>query len=90
MSRRAPEQTDKEEAPSIGGAKTHLLWIWRYWSGNERVLVVLAFLTLVSTAVAVAYPPVFRWVIDRLNEVVPMLKDPGRITMKALFEPLPL
>jgi len=31
-----------------------------------------------------------RYTIDRLNEVVPILKDPSRITMKALFEPLPL
>jgi len=31
-----------------------------------------------------------RYKIDQLNEVVPMLKDPSRITMKALFEPLPL
>lgn len=31
-----------------------------------------------------------RYTIDRLNEVVPILKDPAKITMKALFEPLPL
>jgi threonine dehydrogenase-like Zn-dependent dehydrogenase len=31
-----------------------------------------------------------RYKIDQLNEVVPTLKDPSRITMKALFVPLPL
>jgi threonine dehydrogenase-like Zn-dependent dehydrogenase len=31
-----------------------------------------------------------RYPIDQLNEVIPQLKDPSRITMKALFEPLPL
>jgi len=31
-----------------------------------------------------------RYKIDQLNEVIPTLKDPTRITMKALFEPLPL
>ena len=31
-----------------------------------------------------------RYRIDQLNEVVPTLKDPSRITMKALFVPLPL
>ena len=31
-----------------------------------------------------------RYKIDQLNEVVPTLKDPSKITMKALFEPLPL
>jgi alcohol dehydrogenase len=31
-----------------------------------------------------------RYRIDQLNEVVPILKDPSKITMKALFEPLPL
>ena len=29
-----------------------------------------------------------RYTIDQLNEIVPMLKDPSRITMKALFEPI--
>jgi len=31
-----------------------------------------------------------RYKIDQLNEIVPLLKDPTKIIMKALFEPLPL
>ena len=31
-----------------------------------------------------------RYPIDQLNEIVPLLKDPTKIIMKALFEPLPL
>lgn len=41
-------------------------WLWRYWRAHRSNLAFLAFFTIVSTAVAVAYPLVFRWVIDRL------------------------
>ena len=56
--------------PRLKGVKAHLQWLWHYWGGHHSVLIFLAFFTLVSTAVAVAYPLVFRWVIDRLNETL--------------------
>ncbi|MBD3337439.1 MAG: ATP-binding cassette domain-containing protein, partial [Candidatus Eisenbacteria bacterium] len=66
----APPAPDGEDAPSLGGVKAHMAWLWGYWRPHKRILVSLIFLTLVSTAVAVAYPLVFRWVIDRLNEIM--------------------
>ncbi len=70
MSATAKTRSEQSDAPSIGGVKKHMLWIWGYWKANTSVLGVLGLLTLVSTAVAVAYPLVFRWIIDRLNEVL--------------------
>ncbi len=54
--------------PRLKGVKAHLRWIWGYWRGHESIVIILAVLTLISTAVAVAYPLVFRWIIDRLAE----------------------
>jgi ATP-binding cassette subfamily B multidrug efflux pump len=79
MSTAADAKLDKTEAPSIGGTKAHLAWLWRYWTGNKSMLLVLALLTFVSTAVAVAYPLVFRWVIDRINEVLGKTGELGRL-----------
>ncbi len=56
--------------PRLQGVREHLRWLWGYWAGHKSILVFLAFFTLVSTAVSVAYPLVFRWVIDRLNETL--------------------
>lgn len=50
----------------VGGVRARAAWLWRYWRGHRSQLVFLAFFTVVSTAVAVAYPLVFRWIIDRL------------------------
>jgi ATP-binding cassette subfamily B protein len=61
------EQTP--EAPKLS-FREHVSWIWRYWSPHKYLLVFLAAFTLVSTAVAVAYPLVFRWVIDRVTGIL--------------------
>jgi len=79
MSAQTEAKLDKSEAPSIGGTKAHLAWLRRYWVGNESMLLILALLTFVSTGVAVAYPLVFRWVIDRLNEVLGQTGELGRL-----------
>jgi ABC-type multidrug transport system fused ATPase/permease subunit len=50
--------------------REHVDWLWRYWVPHRHVLIFLAFFTLVSTAVAVAYPLVFRSVIDRVSEML--------------------
>ncbi|MBD3336667.1 MAG: hypothetical protein GF355_14235, partial [Candidatus Eisenbacteria bacterium] len=65
-----PPSAEESDAPSLGGVRAHLSWLWGYWRPHKRILVALIFLTLVSTAVAVAYPLVFRWVIDRFNATV--------------------
>ncbi len=58
-----------EDAPKLS-FREHVQWIWRYWRPHKHILVFLALFTLISTAVAVAYPLVFRWVIDRLTEML--------------------
>ena len=54
-------------------AATHpgrIAWLWHYWKPHRRVLVFLFFFTLVSTGVAVGYPLVLRWVLDRLSHTL--------------------
>jgi ABC-type multidrug transport system fused ATPase/permease subunit len=41
-------------------------WIWRFWRPHRGFLVLLLLLTLVSSGVAIAYPLVFRVILDRL------------------------
>jgi ATP-binding cassette subfamily B protein len=61
-------QADAGTAPPAGvvGVRARAAWLWRYWRGHRSNLVFLGFFTIVSTGVAVAYPLVFRWVIDKL------------------------
>ncbi|KPL07322.1 hypothetical protein AMJ71_09270 [candidate division TA06 bacterium SM1_40] len=42
-------------------------WIWSYWRPHRRVLVALFIFTLVSSAVAIAFPLVFRTIIDEVT-----------------------
>jgi ABC-type multidrug transport system fused ATPase/permease subunit len=44
--------------------RQHIAWLWDYWKPHRRFLIFLFFFTLVSSAVAIAYPLVFRRVID--------------------------
>ncbi len=67
------QKTEKhEEAPDAPklSFREHVSWIWRYWRPHKSVLVFLGLFTLVSTTVAVAYPLVFRWVIDRVSGIL--------------------
>ena len=60
---------EDESAPRLT-LKEHVSWLWRYWTPHRHILIFLAFFTLVSTAVAVAYPLVFRSVIDRVSQML--------------------
>jgi ATP-binding cassette, subfamily B, multidrug efflux pump len=51
-------------------AGDRLRWLWRYWTPHRHWLVLLALLTLVSTAVTVAYPLVVGKVLDRLRVIL--------------------
>jgi ABC-type multidrug transport system fused ATPase/permease subunit len=44
--------------------REHIAWLAAYWKPHRRFLIFLFFFTLVSSAVAIAYPLVFRQVID--------------------------
>jgi len=60
--RRRDETRDAPKLPN----RERLLWLWNYWRPHKLILVLMALFTLVSTAVAVAYPLVLRAVIDRV------------------------
>lgn len=49
------------------GLRERVRWIWEFWRPHRHFVWVLAALTLVSSGVAIAYPLVFRFVIDRLT-----------------------
>ncbi len=72
------------KGPRLRGARAHLEWIWGYWAGHRSIIVVLAFLTLISTSVAVAYPLVFRWVIDQLAKMFGESGEIGKLGMVML------
>jgi ATP-binding cassette subfamily B multidrug efflux pump len=63
-----PVRAGGDSAPRLS-FKEHLRWIWRYWQPHKYILVFLAFFTLISTAVAVAYPLVLRAVLDRVTGI---------------------
>ncbi len=46
--------------------RERLLWIWRVWEGQRGFLPLLIAITFVSSGVAIAYPLVFRHVLDTL------------------------
>jgi ATP-binding cassette subfamily B protein len=58
----------ERQAPRLS-FREHVQWLWRYWRPHRSILVALAFFTFMSTAVAVAYPLVFRWVLDRVSGI---------------------
>ena len=45
----------------------HLRWIWRFWRPHSKWMILLGFLTLLSSGVAIGYPLVFRYLIDAIN-----------------------
>ncbi|MEO0238192.1 MAG: ABC transporter ATP-binding protein, partial [candidate division WOR-3 bacterium] len=48
----------------------HIKWIWRVWKEEKRFLILLFFITLLSTFVTVAYPFVFKILFDNLNKIL--------------------
>jgi ATP-binding cassette, subfamily B, multidrug efflux pump len=46
---------------------THVRWIWRFWQPHLPWLWILAFLTLLSSAVTLAFPKVLGYVIDNVK-----------------------
>jgi len=60
--------TCRDDTPKLS-FREHVVWLWAFWRPHRGVLVALALFTLVSATVAVAYPLVFRWVIDRVSGI---------------------
>ncbi|MEO0288543.1 MAG: ABC transporter ATP-binding protein [candidate division WOR-3 bacterium] len=48
----------------------HIKWIWRVWKEEKRFLILLFFMTLLSTFVTVSYPFVFKILFDNLNRIL--------------------
>lgn len=48
----------------------HIKWIWNLWKGHKFFVLWLVFLTLLSASVSVAYPLVFKELLDTLKEIL--------------------
>ncbi len=48
----------------------YLKWITGFWKPHKKHLVVLVFFTLVSSAVALSFPLVFRYLLDNVQQVL--------------------
>ncbi len=66
----APDTATRKDAAAPGKAAPSggLAWIWSYWRPHRGFLVFLFIFTLVSSAVTVAYPMVFKLVLDHLTK----------------------
>lgn len=53
----------------------HIKWIWKQWVAHKWYVLILLVFTLLSSAVAIAYPLVFRKLIDLLSDI---LKFPAK------------
>lgn len=45
-------------------SKSTISWIWFFWKNHKKYFFVLVFFTAVSTSVAIAYPLLFKYLID--------------------------
>ncbi|MCD4702510.1 MAG: ABC transporter ATP-binding protein/permease, partial [Candidatus Aegiribacteria sp.] len=48
----------------------YLKWIMGFWKPHKKHLVTLVFFTLVSSAVALSFPMVFRYLLDNVHQVL--------------------
>lgn len=48
----------------------HVAWVWELWSRRKGLIILLLFLTLLSSAVAAAYPLVAKMVLDALQKAL--------------------
>ena len=48
----------------------HIKWIWDLWKKHKLHLLLLLFLTVISVSVAVAYPYVFKKLLDTLHDIL--------------------
>ncbi len=48
----------------------HIKWIFRQWKEHKQFIALLVFMTMLSTAVTIAYPYVFKKIIDSFQNIV--------------------
>ncbi len=58
--------------------RTYLKWIAGFWKPHRKHLVVLVFFTIISSAVALGFPLVFRYLLDNVQEVLGQSESSGR------------
>jgi ABC-type multidrug transport system fused ATPase/permease subunit len=58
-------------APVSMTTREHLAWLTQYWRPHRTFAAVLVFWTVLSSAVAVAFPLVWKLVIEGLEELPP-------------------
>jgi ATP-binding cassette subfamily B protein len=60
----------------------HIEWILNEWKDHKFFIVLLLFMTLLSTAVAVAYPYIFKYLLDTLQNVTNNKSDVNEAMQK--------
>lgn len=53
----------------------HIKWLWELWRKHKRFLLLLFVMTILSTSVAVAFPFLFKYLIDTVSNV---LSEPAK------------
>jgi len=48
----------------------HLRWIWGFWQPHRKWMLLLLLFTLLSSAVTIGYPLVFKFLLDALNRTL--------------------
>jgi ATP-binding cassette, subfamily B, multidrug efflux pump len=48
----------------------HIRWIWGFWRPHRVWLFLLGFMTLLSSAVAIGYPLLFKYLLDELDQTL--------------------
>lgn len=67
-----------------GATREKIRWIWDYWRPHRGALVFLFLFTLVSSGVTIAYPLVWKVVLDHLTRAGAGAQGAGRIPPKAV------
>lgn len=60
----------------------HINWILNEWKSHKAFIALLIFMTLLSTSVAVAYPFVFKYLIDSLQKIIAEKMNYNQAMMK--------
>lgn len=63
----------------------YLKWIWNEWKGYKYNILILLFLTVLSTSVAVAYPYMFKYLLDSLQKILAQ-KTEYSVAMQKIYK----
>ncbi|MCK4545102.1 ABC transporter permease, partial [candidate division WOR-3 bacterium] len=48
----------------------HIKWVINRWKNHKKMVFILLFLTILSVSVSVAYPLVFKYLLDTLKNII--------------------